>query len=106
MAAESPMVVKSLHILWNSLDGILMTASHCCSGIPKCSLSMSISFISYSDALSPFVLSKTNTTVSMLSSALILILSSLQAQSDNFCHGTNVQTEGDTSVTAVRIKAV
>lgn len=48
----SPMLLRSLQILANSAEGILTIAWYSASGIPRCSLSMSISFISKSEILS------------------------------------------------------
>ena len=44
MDTAVPMVAKSLQMRWNSTDGILMVTAYSVSGIPKCSLSMSMSF--------------------------------------------------------------
>jgi len=46
------MLLRSLQILANSEDGILTMAWYSASGIPRCSLSISISFISKSEILS------------------------------------------------------
>lgn len=43
------MFVRSLQILWNSVAGIRTTAAYSVSGIPRCSLSMSMSLSSKSD---------------------------------------------------------
>lgn len=48
----SPMLLRSLQILENSEDGMRTMAWYSESGIPRCSLSMSISFISKSAILS------------------------------------------------------
>ena len=52
MDTVSPMVAKSLQMRWNSTDGILMVTAYSVSGIPKCSLSMSMSFNSKSEIFS------------------------------------------------------
>jgi hypothetical protein len=46
------MLARSLQILANSAEGILTIAWYSASGIPRCSLSMSINFISKSAILS------------------------------------------------------
>uniref|UniRef100_A0A7C9DUG3 Uncharacterized protein n=1 Tax=Opuntia streptacantha TaxID=393608 RepID=A0A7C9DUG3_OPUST len=75
----SPILLRSLHILANSADGILIIAWYSASGIPRCSLSMSISFISKSAILSWLGLSNMKVTVSLPSSALMVMISSLPA---------------------------
>ena len=51
-APVSPMLVRSLQMRMNSEEGILTTAEYSVSGMPRCSLSMSISFSSKSLILS------------------------------------------------------
>lgn len=48
----SPMLARSLQIRWNSFAGMRTTAEYSVSGIPRCSLSMSMSLSSKSDILS------------------------------------------------------
>jgi len=49
MVIVSPMVDRSRMMRWNSVADILIEALYSVSGMPRCSLSMSMSFISQSD---------------------------------------------------------
>ena len=53
-APVSPKVVKSRQILENSPDGMVTSALYSVSGIPRCSLSMTISLSSKSEIFSWF----------------------------------------------------
>jgi len=48
----SPMLLRSRQMRWNSELGIFTVAAYSVSGIPRCSLSMSINFSSKSEILS------------------------------------------------------
>ena len=58
---------------WNSADGIFTTALYSVSGMPRCSLSMSISLSSKSEILSWFGDSNMNVAVSGVSSDLTVM---------------------------------
>jgi hypothetical protein len=76
---DSERAIKSVQILLNSEEGMVIVAAYSVSGIPKCSWSMSISFKSYSLNRSLSLLSKTKFKTSGASSALIVRISSFWA---------------------------
>ena len=79
MMQVSPSTLRSRTMRWNSALGIVTVHLYSVSGMPRFSLSMSMSLSSKSETRSPSVLSKQNLTVSPSSSARIVIWSSLPA---------------------------